>query len=335
MKFIDEAKIKILSGNGGNGIVSFRREKFRPFGGPDGGNGGKGGDIFAIADRNMNTLFPFNYTRIYKALNGENGHSADCYGKAAQDMYLHMPIGTIILNSKTEEHIGDLTTHNQIILLTKGGAGGFGNVHFKTSTNRIPRKSTNGKFGGYLELRLELKILADVGLLGAPNSGKSTFITAISNAHPKISDYPFTTLYPHLGVVTCDYKKPFTVADIPGLIKKASDGKGLGTQFLRHLQRTHLLLHIIDFSQYNNIMNLVNEANEIVYELKKYDLSLFHKPRWLVLNKIDLVPYEERNTKIKHFIKELNWCKPFFVISAITSKNCNQLVKKIFNYFNE
>lgn len=331
MKFIDEAKIEVIAGNGGNGVASFCREKFRPFGGPDGGDGGKGGSIWAVADRNINTLVDYRFSKLHKARNGENGRGSDCYGKGAEDIELRMPVGTLIIDQNDGEIVADLTEHGQRVLLAKGGEGGWGNIHFKSSTNRAPRQKTDGKEGERRELRLELKVLADVGLLGMPNAGKSTFITAVSNARPKIADYPFTTLHPNLGVVRVSHEKSFVIADIPGLIEGAAEGAGLGIQFLRHLQRTRLLLHIVDLAPFENV-DPVKEAKAIVKELKKYDESLYDKPRWLVLNKLDMVPDEERKKRVKDFIKRFGWKGPVFEISALTRAGCEDLVVEIYNY---
>lgn len=332
MKFIDEAKIEVVAGDGGNGVASFCREKFRPFGGPDGGDGGKGGSIFAIADRNINTLVDYRYSKLHRARHGENGRGADCYGKGADDVYLRMPVGTLVVDQNDGAIIADLTEHGQIALLAKGGEGGWGNIHFKTSTNRAPRQKSDGKEGERHELKLELKVLADVGLLGMPNAGKSTFISAVSNARPKIADYPFTTLHPNLGVVRVSHEKSFVVADIPGLIEGAADGAGLGVQFLRHLQRTGLLLHIVDLAPFDTGVDPVKEAKAIVKELKKYDESLHDKPRWLVLNKLDMVPNAERDKRAKEFIKRFGWKGPVFQISALTHEGCSELVVEIYEY---
>ncbi|MFI4941020.1 MAG: Obg family GTPase CgtA [Burkholderiales bacterium] len=334
MKFIDEAKIEVIAGDGGNGCASFCREKFRPFGGPDGGDGGKGGSIWAIADRNVNTLVDYRFSKLHKARNGENGRGADCYGKGADDIMLRMPVGTLIIDNNDGEIIADLTEHGQEALLVKGGEGGWGNIHFKTSTNRAPRQKGDGKEGERRELRLELKVLADVGLLGMPNAGKSTFISAVSNARPKIADYPFTTLHPNLGVVRVSHEKSFVIADIPGLIEGAADGVGLGVQFLRHLQRTRLLLHIVDLAPFDTV-DPVKEAKAIIKELKKYDESLFEKPRWLVLNKLDMVPEGERKKRVKDFVKRFGWKGPVFEISALTREGCEDLVVEIYNYLAE
>jgi GTP-binding protein len=335
MKFIDEAKIEVIAGDGGNGVASFCREKFRPFGGPDGGDGGKGGSIWVVADRNINTLVDYRYSKIHKARDGENGRGSDCYGKGADDVMLRMPVGTMITDYESGEIIADLTDHGQVALLAKGGEGGWGNIHFKSSTNRAPRQKTDGKPGERRELRLELKVLADVGLLGMPNAGKSTFITAVSNARPKIADYPFTTLHPNLGVVRVSHEKSFVIADIPGLIEGAAEGAGLGHQFLRHLQRTGLLLHIVDLAPFEDTVDPVKEAKAIVKELKKYDEALFEKPRWLVLNKLDVVPEEERKKRVKDFIKRFGWKGPVFEISALTRDGCEELVTAIYDYLAE
>ena len=332
MKFIDEAKIEVVAGDGGNGVASFCREKFRPFGGPDGGDGGKGGSIFAVADRNINTLVDYRFAKLHRAKRGENGRGSDCYGKGADDIYLRMPVGTLITDQNDGAIIADLTENGQIALLAKGGEGGWGNIHFKTSTNRAPRQKTDGKEGERRDLHLELKVLADVGLLGMPNVGKSTFIAAVSNARPKIADYPFTTLHPNLGMVRVSHEKSFVVADIPGLIEGAADGAGLGVQFLRHLQRTRLLLHIVDLAPFDTNIDPVKEAKAIVKELKKYDESLHVKPRWLVLNKLDMVPEDERDARVKDFIKRFGWKGPMFRISALTHDGCDELVKEIYEH---
>jgi GTP-binding protein len=334
MKFIDEARIEVIAGDGGNGVASFCREKFRPFGGPDGGDGGKGGSIYAVADRNINTLVDYRYSKLHKARNGENGRGADCYGKGGDDIVLRMPVGTLIVDDDDGEIVADLTEHGQRVLLARGGEGGWGNIHFKSSTNRAPRQKTDGKEGERRHLRLELKVLADVGLLGMPNAGKSTFITAVSNARPKIADYPFTTLHPNLGVVRVSHEKSFVIADIPGLIEGAAEGAGLGMQFLRHLQRTRLLLHIVDLAPFDNV-DPVKEAKAIVRELKKYDESLYDKPRWLVLNKLDVVPEGERAKRVKDFLKRFGWKGPVFEISALTREGCEELVQEVYRYLEQ
>ncbi|HWH83081.1 MAG TPA: GTPase ObgE [Burkholderiaceae bacterium] len=332
MKFVDEATIDVVAGDGGNGCMSFRREKFLPFGGPNGGDGGRGGSVYAVGDRNLNTLIDFRYARRHEARRGENGRGSDQYGAAADDIVLHMPMGTVIADAETGEVIAELLVPDEKVLIVKGGDGGFGNLHFKTSTNRAPRQKTPGWPGAQRKLKLELKVLADVGLLGMPNAGKSSLIAAISNARPKIADYPFTTLHPNLGVVRAAPEQSFVVADIPGLIEGASDGAGLGHLFLRHLQRTHLLLHVVDFAPFDDAVDPVAQARAIVAELKKYDAALFDKPRWLVLNKIDMVPLEEREQRVKDFVKRFRWKGPVFQISALTREGCDALVRAVYDH---
>jgi GTP-binding protein len=335
MKFIDEARIEVIAGDGGNGSASMRREKFVPFGGPDGGDGGRGGSVWAVADRNVNTLIDYRFAKKHLARNGENGRGADCYGAAGDDITLRMPVGTAIYDADTEELIADLTLDGQRLCLAQGGEGGWGNIHFKSSTNRAPRQKTDGKAGERRNLRLELKVLADVGLLGMPNAGKSTLITAVSNARPKIADYPFTTLHPNLGVVRTGPSKSFVVADIPGLIEGAAEGAGLGHQFLRHLQRTRVLLHVVDLAPFDESVDPVAEAKAIVGELKKYDAELFDKPRWLVLNKLDMVPEDEREARVKDFVKRFKWKGPVHRISALTHDGTQALVHAIQEYLDE
>ena len=325
MKFIDEAKIEVIAGDGGNGSASFRREKHIPKGGPDGGDGGRGGSIYAVADRNINTLVDYRFARIHRAKRGELGRGAD-------DINLRMPVGTLIKDINTGEVIADLTKHEQKALVAKGGNGGLGNLHFKSSTNRAPRKFTLGEEGEQRELKLELKVLADIGLLGMPNAGKSTFIRAVSAARPKVADYPFTTLHPNLGVVRVDENRSFVIADIPGLIEGAAEGAGLGHQFLRHLQRTRLLLHLVDLAPFSEETDPVAEAKAIVRELEKYDPSLHDKPRWLVLNKIDLVQEAERAGRVRAFVKGFGWDGPCHTISAMTGEGCKTLSYAIMDY---
>ena len=332
MKFIDEAQIDVAAGNGGNGCASFRREKFIPMGGPDGGDGGRGGSIWAQADRNLNTLVEYRYTRSFKAKNGEQGRGSDCYGKGGDDLILKVPVGTVFHDADSDEVLADLARDGQKALIAKGGKGGLGNLHFKSSTNRAPRQCTPGEPGEERRLRLELKVLADVGLLGMPNAGKSTLIAAISNARPKIADYPFTTLHPNLGVVRVGPEQSFVVADIPGLIEGASEGAGLGHLFLRHLQRTHLLLHVVDLAPFDEAVDPVAQARAIVAELKKYDPALHAKPRWLVLNKLDMVPAEEREKRVKDFVRRLRWKGPVFEISALTREGCQPLVRAVYEH---
>jgi GTPase len=332
MKFVDEATIDVVAGDGGNGCMSFRREKFIPFGGPNGGDGGRGGSVFAVGDRNLNTLIDFRYARRHEARNGEAGRGSDQYGAAAADIVLRMPMGTIIKDAETDEVLAELLVPDEKVQLAKGGDGGFGNLHFKTSTNRAPRQKTPGWPGEQKKLKLELRVLADVGLLGMPNAGKSTLITAVSNARPKIADYPFTTLHPNLGVVRVAPEQSFVVADIPGLIEGASEGAGLGHLFLRHLQRTHLLLHVVDFAPFDDSIDPVVQAKAIVAELKKYDSALHDKPRWLVLNKLDMVPAEEREKRVKDFVKRFKWKGPVFQISALTREGCEPLIRAIYKH---
>ena len=331
MKFVDEATIDVAAGNGGAGCVSFRREKFIPFGGPNGGDGGRGGSVWAVGDRNINTLIDYRYARRHEARNGEPGRGSDQFGAAGEDIVLRMPVGTIITDIDAGQRIGELLEHGQKILLAKGGDGGFGNLHFKSSTNRSPRQKTPGWPGEARKLQLELRVLADVGLLGMPNAGKSTLIASVSNARPKIADYPFTTLHPNLGVVRVGPAQSFVVADIPGLIEGAAEGAGLGHQFLRHLQRTRLLLHVVDIAPFDDV-DPVAQARAIVAELKKYDPSLHAKPRWLVLNKIDMVPADERETRVREFVRRLRWKGPVFQISALAREGLEPLVARIYEH---
>jgi GTPase len=332
MKFVDEATIEIVAGEGGAGCMSFRREKFLPFGGPNGGDGGRGGSVFVVGDRNLNTLIDFRYARRHEAKRGENGRGSDQYGAAAEDIVMRMPMGTIITDVETQTVIAELLVHDEKILLAKGGDGGFGNLHFKTSTNRAPRQKTPGWPGEQKKLGLELSVLADVGLLGFPNAGKSSLITAISNAKPKIADYPFTTLHPNLGVVRIGPEQSFVVADIPGIIEGASEGAGLGHLFLRHLQRTRLLLHMVDFAPFGDEADPVEQTKAIWQELKAYDPSLYEKPRWIVLNKLDMIPSEDREKRVKDFIKRLKWKEPVFQISALTHEGCDLLAKAVYQH---
>jgi GTPase len=325
MKFIDEAEIEVIAGKGGNGIASFRREKYVPRGGPDGGDGGRGGSVHVLADRNLNTLIDYRHQRIFRVQNGENGHGSDCYGKGGEDIILRVPVGTVVTDLVSGKVIADLARDGQTAVLAKGGEGGLGNIHFKSSTNRAPRQCTPGEPGEARTLKLELKVLADVGLLGMPNAGKSTFIRAVSAARPKVADYPFTTLHPNLGVVRVETDKSFVIADIPGLIEGAAEGAGLGHQFLRHLARTRLLLHLVDLAPFDPGVDPVRDARAIVQELDKYDPALYAKPRWLVLNKIDLIPKAEREARVAAFLREYGWKGPVFAISALTGEGCKAL----------
>src|SRR5213593_623166 len=311
MKFVDEARIEVHAGNGGNGIVSFRREKNVPRGGPDGGDGGSGGSVYAVADRNVNTLVEYRFARIHRARDGGHGRGAQCSGKGADDVVVRVPVGTVITNAETGETVADLAAHEQAALLARGGKGGLGNVNFKSSTNRTPRKATPGEPGEHRRLKLELKVLADVGLLGMPNAGKSTFIRSVSAARPKVADYPFTTLHPNLGVVRVEADKSFVIADIPGLIEGAAEGAGLGHQFLRHLARTRLLLHLVDLTAEAP----AQAARAIAAELKKYDETLHRKPRWLLFNKMDAV--NDPEAKAEKIVRQLRWKRPWFIVSAL------------------
>ena len=332
MKFVDEAYIDISAGDGGNGCVSFRHEKYKEFGGPNGGDGGRGGHVFAFADINLNTLVDYRYSRRHDAKRGQHGMGSDMFGAAGDDVTLKMPVGTIITDAETGEVLYELLEPGETIMIAKGGDGGFGNMRFKSAINRAPRQKTPGWLGEKKELKLELKVLADVGLLGMPNAGKSTFIAAVSNARPKIADYPFTTLHPNLGVVRVGPEQSFVVADVPGLIEGASEGAGLGHLFLRHLQRTRLLLHVVDFAPFDDNVDPVQQAKAIVAELKKYDPGLYNKPRWLVLNKLDMVPTEEREARVKDFIKRMRYKGPVFQISALTREGCEPLIKEIYKH---
>ncbi|WP_416559439.1 Obg family GTPase CgtA [Limnohabitans sp. yimb22184] len=332
MKFVDEAYIDIAAGDGGNGCVSFRHEKYKEFGGPNGGDGGRGGHVYAYADINLNTLVDYRYSRRHEAKRGQHGMGSDMFGAAGDDVILKMPVGTIISDAETGEVLYELLVPGETIMIAKGGDGGFGNMRFKSAINRAPRQKTPGWLGEKKELKLELKVLADVGLLGMPNAGKSTFIAAVSNARPKIADYPFTTLHPNLGVVRVGPEQSFVVADVPGLIEGASEGAGLGHLFLRHLQRTRLLLHVVDFAPFDENVDPVQQAKAIVAELKKYDAKLYDKPRWLVLNKLDMVPADEREARVKDFIKRMRYKGPVFQISALTREGCEPLIKEIYKH---
>jgi GTP-binding protein len=337
MKFVDEATIEVIGGRGGNGAASFRREKFIPKGGPDGGDGGRGGNVYAIADRNVNTLIDYRFSRLHRARNGENGRGSDQYGAAGTDIVLRMPVGTTIMDAETGELLFDLDHHEQEVILAAGGQGGLGNLHFKSSINRAPRQCTPGEMGHQRKLRLELKVLADVGLLGLPNAGKSTFISKVSNARPRIADYPFTTLHPNLGVVRTSASHSFVIADLPGLIEGASEGAGLGHLFLRHLSRTRLLLHIVDVSTLDQDVDPVEAAleqiNVITAELSLYSEELGDKPRWLALNKLDMV--DDPEALRAELVKRLDWKEPIYGMSALTGQGTEDLVRDIQNWLDE
>ncbi|WP_305805505.1 GTPase ObgE [Stenotrophomonas sp. YIM B06876] len=336
MKLVDEAEIQVIAGNGGNGCVGFRREKFIPLGGPDGGDGGDGGSVWIRADENLSTLVDFRHERIFRAQRGENGMGRQAYGKGGEDLVITVPVGTVIMNVATDEVIGDLVTHGDRLLVAKGGKGGLGNMHFKSSTNRSPRQSLPGEEGEERLLKLELKLLADVGLLGFPNAGKSTLIRAVSAATPKVADYPFTTLYPNLGVVKVESYRSFVIADIPGLIEGAADGVGLGAQFLRHLQRTRLLLHLVDISPMEGGVegvSPVEQVRAIERELEKHDPALLAKPRWLVLNKADLMFEDEARAAAGQIVAELGWTQPWYLVSALGREGTWPIMKDVMAFF--
>ncbi|MBX9403752.1 GTPase ObgE [Lysobacter sp. BMK333-48F3] len=336
MKLVDEAEIQVIAGNGGNGCVGFRREKFIPLGGPDGGDGGDGGSVYLVADENLNTLVDFRHQKQFRAKRGENGMGRQMYGKGGDDLVITVPVGTVVTNVETDEVIGDLTAHGDRLLVAQGGKGGLGNMHFKSSVNRTPRKALPGLPGEERMLKLELKLLADVGLLGFPNAGKSTLIRAVSAATPKVADYPFTTLYPNLGVVSVEAHRSFVIADIPGLIEGAADGAGLGAQFLRHLQRTRLLLHLVDIAPMEGGVEGVSPAEQvraIEHELRKHDPELLAKPRWLVLNKADLLLEEERQAAAQAVIDELGWKDGWYLVSAIGREGTWPIMKDVMAFF--
>ena len=336
MKLVDEAEILVTAGNGGNGCVGFRREKFIPLGGPDGGDGGNGGSVWIVADENVNTLVDFRHERAFKAQRGENGMGRQAYGKGGEDRVIVVPVGTVVMNVQTDEIIGDMTQHGDRLLVAKGGKGGLGNMHFKSSVNRAPRQSTTGEEGEERLLKLELKLLADVGLLGFPNAGKSTLIRAVSAATPKVADYPFTTLYPNLGVVSVEAYRSFVIADVPGLIEGAADGAGLGTQFLRHLQRTRLLLHLVDISPMDggvDGVSPVDQVRTIERELERHDPALLEKPRWLVLNKADLMFPEEAQAAAEAIVAELGWTAPWYLVSALGRDGTFPIMKDVMAFF--
>jgi GTP-binding protein len=334
MRFVDEVSIKVIAGDGGNGIVHFHREKFVAKGGPDGGDGGDGGSVFLIGSHDLNTLSDFRTIRTYQAQRGENGKGRNMTGKRGEDLFVPVPIGTLVYDIDTEELIGDITRDQQTLLVAQGGFHGLGNTRFKSSTNRTPRQCTQGSAGERRELRMELKVLADVGLLGLPNAGKSTLIRAISSARPKVANYPFTTLHPNLGVVDVDGLRSFVVADIPGLIEGAAEGAGLGIQFLKHLSRTRILLHVIDIAPFDE-SDPVDNANKILHELEKFNPAMLEEPRWLVLNKIDLLPKEDAEARCRDIVEQLNWDGPVYEISAISSDGTREMVFDIMNYLEE
>lgn len=335
MKFVDEARVKVIAGDGGDGCVSFRREKYIPLGGPDGGDGGDGGSIYLVGNSGLNTLADFRVTRRYLAKRGENGSGKNCTGKSGQDLQVPVPLGTLVYDRETEELIGDVTQHDEKLLVAKGGFHGLGNTRFKSSTNRAPRKATLGTKAERRELQLELKLLADVGLLGLPNAGKSTLIRAVSSAKPKVADYPFTTLHPNLGVVSVSHSRSFLMADIPGLIEGAADGAGLGIRFLKHLQRTRLLLHLVDVAPLEDTGNAVDDTKSIIAELEKFNPDLPKRERWLVFNKLDLLPENERTARCDDLVKALDWAGPVFRIAAINGDGTPELCAAIMDYLEQ
>lgn len=334
MKFIDEALIRIEAGDGGNGCVSFRREKYIPKGGPDGGDGGDGGDVYLIADENLNTLIDYRFEKRFAAERGENGRSANCTGHRGKDITLRVPVGTRAIDNDTQEIVGDLTQHGMKMLVAKGGYHGLGNTRFKSSINRTPRQKTNGTSGEKRDLQLELMLLADVGMLGLPNAGKSTFIRAVSAAKPKVADYPFTTLVPSLGVARVDANRSFVIADIPGLIEGASDGAGLGIRFLKHLERCRVLVHLVDIEPIDQSDPADNIAI-IESELFQYSENLAEKPRWLVFNKIDTMSDEQAQEKAAEIVERLGWDEDYYLISAVTGKNVKELCRDIMQFIED
>jgi GTP-binding protein len=334
MKFVDEANVIVEAGKGGNGALSFRREKYIPKGGPDGGDGGDGGSVFVIADDNINTLIDYRYQPRYKAESGQNGMGRECTGRGGEDLTLTVPVGTTIVDRDTDEVLGDLTEHGQIVKVAQGGFHGLGNTRFKSSVNRAPRQTTNGSPGEKRNLRFELKVLADVGLLGLPNAGKSTFIRSVSAAKPKVANYPFTTLTPNLGVVAIQKHRSFVIADIPGLIEGAAEGAGLGIQFLKHLSRTRILLHLVDMAPWDGV-EPAESAQVIVRELEKFSPALAERERWLVLNKLDMVPEEEQEERCQSVIDALDWKGPVFRISAIASQGTEALAMEMMNFIED
>jgi len=335
MKFVDEARLKVQAGNGGRGSASFRREKFVPFGGPDGGDGGHGGSIYLRAASGINTLADFRIERTFRAAHGEPGGANDCSGRSGADLYVPVPLGTVVRDADTHEELGDLTREGEELLVARGGKGGWGNQRFKSSTNRSPRQFGPGLPGEKRALELELKLIADVGLLGLPNAGKSTLIRAVSAARPKVADYPFTTLHPNLGVVRVGVHRSFVMADIPGLIEGAAEGAGLGIRFLKHLQRTRLMLHLVDIAPLDPQADPVRDARAIVRELKKFSKELSARPRWLVLNKRDLLPPEEAERRARAIVRALRYTGPRFLISGATGEGTRALCEAVMKLLEE
>ena len=335
MKFVDEANIKVEAGDGGNGCVGFRREKYIPRGGPDGGDGGDGGSVYFVGEQGLNTLADFRFTKSFRAERGQNGMGRQCTGKGGEDIYIQVPLGTMVWDRDTEEMLGDVTTQGQLLKVAQGGHHGLGNIHFKSSTNRAPRQATSGTPGERRRLHLELKVLADVGLLGLPNAGKSTLLSRVSAARPKVADYPFTTLHPNLGVVSIETHRSFVIADIPGLIEGAAEGAGLGIRFLKHLARTRLLLHLVDIAPPGGLNDPVEDVRVLAAELEKFSAELATLPRWLVLNKLDVLPADEREAHCQNIIDRLEWTGPVFKISAVSGEGTRELMGAIMDYIEQ
>ncbi|MCP4128121.1 MAG: GTPase ObgE [Gammaproteobacteria bacterium] len=335
MKFVDEASITVEAGDGGNGAASFRREKYIPKGGPDGGDGGDGGSVYLLSDSGLNTLVDFRHMRRHRAERGQNGMGRNCTGRSGEDIYVRVPVGTRVIDEETQETIGELLKHGEKLLVAKGGFHGIGNARFKSSTNRTPRQFTHGTEGERRQLHLELILLADVGLLGMPNAGKSSLITKVSSARPKVADYPFTTLYPNLGVVSVGASRSFVVADIPGVIEGASEGAGLGIQFLKHLDRTRLLLHLVDIAPMVETADPADEVRKIASELQNYSPELAERERWLVINKVDLLTPEETESRRERLLAELSWSGPVYTISAATGDGTGKLVYALMDYLEQ
>jgi len=332
MKFVDEAQVRVEAGDGGNGTIGFRREKFIPLGGPDGGDGGNGGSVYLVGVENMNTLVDFRYQSVYRAQRGQNGMSRNCTGRKGDDAFVSVPLGTRVSDSETGEILGELVKEGETLLVAQGGFHGLGNTRFKSSVNRAPQIASKGSAGEHRLLNLELTLIADVGLLGMPNAGKSSLIRSVSSATPKVADYPFTTLYPNLGVVRIDELRSFVIADIPGVIEGAAEGAGLGLQFLKHLERTGLLLHVVDIEPYESSESPISAAKKIIAEVEKWNENLANKPRWLVLNKVDRVLDEELDAHCQEIIDELNWTAPVFKIAAINGQGTKELMFAIMEF---
>ena len=329
MKFVDEASIEVIAGDGGDGCVSFRREKFVPRGGPNGGDGGRGGSVELAADSGLNTLADFRHTRRFRAERGANGMGREMTGASGADVEIPVPVGTVVKDADTGETLGDLTAPGERLLVAAGGRGGLGNVHFKSSTNRAPRRATPGTPGERRRLALELQVLADVGLVGLPNAGKSSLIRAVSAARPRVADYPFTTLHPHLGVVRIEADRSFVVADIPGLVEGAADGHGLGIRFLKHLERTRLLLHVVDVAPLEPDRDPAGDAAVVAAELARFSPELASRERWLVVNKMDLVPPEQQEARLAELVQRLGWCGPVFAVSALAGNGTETLCQRV------